>query len=288
MPLKARRKPPFVTDKVAWPAAKDRLHPKPGVIISNNVYDGAPKILQDKAKFLRVLNIEEKTYTYWHKRPYLSTGPAVSVVQSEGVKRVLGTVPIEADGSVAFYAPPVKALHFQLLDENYRALQTMRSFTGVMPGERRGCTGCHESHSKAPYQRGGASIAGSKQPRKITPPPWGSDTVSYLRYVRPLLDKYCGKCHMGDGTAKHDFDLTARPGLLGFDEPYLIMTGRPTWGRAYQRPKNPEPGLGIAGTIMVEGYGTRDPDPVFQGVDWLAIPPKMRNAPRIVRPGPIE
>ena len=99
---------------------------------------------------LRVLHIEPKTYTYWYKRPYLSTGPVVSVVQSEGVKRILGTVPIEADGSVMFHAPPGMALHFQLLDEQYRAMQTMRSFTGVMPGERRGCTGCHESHSRVP------------------------------------------------------------------------------------------------------------------------------------------
>ena len=92
---------------------------------------GAPEILRGKAKYLRILNIEHKTYTYWHKRPYLSTGPVVSGVQSEGVKRVLGTVPIEADGSVSFEAPSGIPLHFQLLDENHRALQTMRSFTGV-------------------------------------------------------------------------------------------------------------------------------------------------------------
>jgi hypothetical protein len=31
-----------------------------------------------------------------------------------------------------------------------------------------------------------------------------------------------------------------------------------------------------------------EPDPVFQGVDWLAIRPKLQSAPRIARPGPIE
>ena len=77
--------------------------------------------LAGHARYLRVLNIDPKTYTYWYKRPYISTGPVVSMVQSEGVKRVLGTVPIEADGSVAFRTPPGVALHFQLLDEQQRA-----------------------------------------------------------------------------------------------------------------------------------------------------------------------
>ena len=38
-------------------------------------------------------------------RPYLSTGPVISGVQSDGVRRVFGTVKIEDDGSVAFEAP---------------------------------------------------------------------------------------------------------------------------------------------------------------------------------------
>jgi len=347
LPLKPRPKPPVLGDRVLWPKHGELLDPKGGVIYSNNVYHGAPSELLGKAKFLRVLTIEHKTYTYWHKRPYLSTGPVVSGVQSEGVKRVLGTVPIEADGSVAFYAPSGKPLHFQLLDGEYRALQTMRSFTGVMPGERRGCLGCHELHSTTPAT-GPVSATASREPSKITPPPWGEDTVSYARYVRPVLDKYCGKCHQGDGKGRKKFDMTPRSGFLGFDETYWILTGKPAWGSPYKKPNNPPPGWGIADMIMVEGYHQRDPvayqtpkpmtrlsyksrlierassgkhhkvkvdpvsrrkliawvdamcpyrgdeegrqidDPVFQGVDWLAIRPKVKNAPRIVRPGPID
>ena len=134
IPLRPRPRPPVIVDRVDWPTEEEKLHPKPGVIYSGNVYFGAPKVLRDKAKYLRIMNIEPKTYTYWHKRPYLSTGPVVSMVQSEGVKRVIGTVPIETDGSVAFEAPSGLALHFQLLDDKYRALQTMRSFVGVQAG----------------------------------------------------------------------------------------------------------------------------------------------------------
>ena len=212
IPLRPRPRPPVIVDRVDWPTEEEKLHPKPGVIYSGNVYFGAPKVLRDKAKFLRIMNIEPKTYTYWHKRPYLSTGPVVSMVQSEGVKRVIGTVPIETDGSVAFEAPSGLALHFQLLDDKYRALQTMRSFVGVQPGEKRGCLGCHESHSKTP-DIAGKSLALMKRPRTIDPPPWKDTTVSYDRYVQPVLDQYCGKCHQGDGEARKTFDMTRRPGF---------------------------------------------------------------------------
>jgi len=347
MPLRPRKRPPAIADRVAWPSRQERLSPKGGVIFSANVYQGAPPELRGKATHLRVLNIDPKTYTYWHKRPYISTGPVVSAVQSEGVKRILGTVPIEADGSVAFRAPPGMALHFQLLDEHGRALQTMRSFVGLMPGEQRGCLGCHESHSRTPEIRG-PSRALVREPHPITPPPWGNDSVSYPRYVQPVLDAYCGKCHQGQGEAVKVLDLTRRPGFLNFDEPYMTLIGRPTWGKPYESPENPPPGWGIADTLMVEAYGKTDPagyqtpqpmtrlsyksrlvrrcssgehhgvkvdaislqrliawvdtmcpywgeeevreipDPEFQGVDWLAIRPRIKTAPKIVRPGPVD
>ncbi len=258
LPLRPRPRPPVLKDQVDWPSEDERLTPKGGVIFSSSVYQGAPEALRGKAKYLRILNIEHKTYSYWHKRPYLSTGPVVSGVQSEGVKRILGTVPIEADGSVSFKAPSGIPLHFQLLDENYRALQTMRSFSGVMPGERRGCLGCHERHSGAPMMAR-PSIAVNREAREITPPPWDDDTVSFARYVRPVLDEYCGKCHQGDGKARKTLDFTPKPGQLGFDESYWLLTGQPAWGAAYVMPEDPPPGFGIAGMLMVEGYDQRDP-----------------------------
>ena len=30
------------------------------------------------------------------------------------------------------------------------------------------------------------------------------------------------------------------------------------------------------------------PDPVFQGSDWLSIPPRLKTAPSPVRPGPFH
>ncbi len=346
MPVKPRPKPPVVPSSVQWPGKAERHNPAGGVLYSYNVYQNAPAQLRDKAKYLRILSMDAKTYSYWYKRPYASTGPVVSMVSSEGVKRILGTVPIEPDGSVSFDAPSGKALYFQLLDERHRALQTMRSITGVMPGETRGCLGCHEMHSVAPVGAGRAAAL-SRAPSRITPPPWGDESISYMRFVQPVLDRYCGECHQGSGKARETLDLTFRGDGL-FKEPYVTLLGNPSWGAAYHPPKDPPPGFGIADTILVEAYDTRDPaayatpepmtklsyrsrlverasngqhndvrvdevsrlrliawvdamgpyigeeevreidDPVFQGIDWLAMRPQIKNAPVVVRPGPIE
>ncbi len=348
MPVRPRPRPPVLTDRVAWPTREQREQPDPGVIYSGNVYVGAPPELEGRARYLRVLNIEHKTYTYWYRRPYLSTGPVVSAVQSDGVKRIFGTVPIEADGSVSFTAPAGEPLHFQLLDENYRALQTMRSFTGVMPGERRGCLGCHESHSRTPASFAELPRALFQPPRAIEPPPWGDASVSFPRFVQPVLDRDCGQCHQGEGEAREILDLTDRPGFLIFSEPYMHLTGRPTWNRPYEPPENPPPGFGYADMLHVEGYYETDPvayqtvppmtalsyrsrlielvsggehhgvqldpvslrkliawidtmapyrgaeevreidDPDFQGIDWLSIRPRVKTAPTIIRPGPVD
>ena len=83
--------------------------------------------------------------------------------------------------------------------------------------------------------------------------------MSFERYVQPVLNEYCGSCHQGNGEAREVLDLTARPGFLIFSEPYMLLTGRPSWGQPYVRPNNAPPGFGIANMIMVEGYDQRDP-----------------------------
>jgi Concanavalin A-like lectin/glucanases superfamily/Hydrazine synthase alpha subunit middle domain len=259
MPVKPRPKPPVMPSTVRWPTMAERHDPADGVIYSNNVYQGAPAQLRDKARYLRILTMDAKTYSYWYKRPYASTGPVVSMVSSEGVKRIVGTVPIERDGSVCFHAPSGKSLYFQLLDEQYRALQTMRSISGVMPGETRGCLGCHEMHGTAPVATSSApALALARPPSSITPPPWGDESISYMRFVQPVLDKYCGQCHQGDGEARQTLDLTFRGDGL-FKEPYVLLLGNPSWGAPYDPPENPPAGFGIADTILVEAFDQRDP-----------------------------
>jgi hypothetical protein len=109
-------------------------------------------------------------------------------------RQVLGTVPVEADGSAYFEAPPGKELYFQALDEHGLAIQSMRSGTYLQPGERLVCQGCHNPRHRAPEVRG-VPLAMRRGPSKIQPEADGSDPFSYPRLVQPVLDRHCVQCH---------------------------------------------------------------------------------------------
>ncbi len=264
-PFQPRKCPPMRPSMIKFPKKGEKA--KLGTLYSGNVYEGVDE-LKGKAKYLRVIQMDAKTYSFGFKSFHVS-GPATSIIQNDGIKRILGTVPVEKDGSVNFKVPAGKALHFQLLDENYRCLQIMRSFTGVMPGETRGCVGCHELKNTTPSQSG---IALTKPSKELTPPPWGSEvSIGYERFCQPILDKYCGKCHQGNGKARETLDLTLRGGLkeigitdeklLPFKQPYLTLIGKFKMPRNIKMPKGMKkvnsktPGFAIAGCIPVEYLG---------------------------------
>jgi len=254
MPIRPRIAPRRHPDRVAWPGTgKDRRPPKRGIVYSADVYHGVPDLQRGSVKHLRVIQMDARTYSTWTRDGRFS-GPVVSGVQDDGVKRILGTVPVLDDGSFATRVPAGQALHFQLLDERYRSLHTMRSFTGVMPGERRGCVGCHELHSTAPAAATALALKGP--PAELTPPPWGAESIGYERHVQPLLDRYCGKCHQGEGEGRKEYDLTLRPGRGAFQEPYLTLIGYAQYSGAASDRNNP----GIAGALKAENFDQRDPD----------------------------
>jgi len=273
MPLRPRPRPRVIPDRVEWPPiGPDQPPLKDGTMYSADVFEGAPLLPRDKVKYLRVLQIDAKTCTPW-KKTYQHSGPSISVTQADGVKRILGTTPVEADGSVCFKVPPGRALHFQLLDGDFRCVQTMRSFTGVMPGEVRGCVGCHEGRSATPVNTDGG-LAMRRGPLPLTPPPWGDGvSIGYERFVQPVLDRYCGKCHQGDGKARKKLDLTLRDSSLRdpvyprlppqFKEPYVTLVGggnnwyRPAGGRLINKHGLP---ASISGCLIVEGYRERTPE----------------------------
>ncbi|NCO93055.1 MAG: hypothetical protein COZ06_27785 [Armatimonadetes bacterium CG_4_10_14_3_um_filter_66_18] len=261
IPVKPRLAPPQQPDRVVWPGTgRDRKPVVGGTFYSADVYAGVPDLPRGSAKYLRVFQLDHKTYSTWQKT-YRHSGPPVSIIQEEGVKRILSEVPVEPDGSVYFEAPAGHSLYFQLLDERYRCLQTMRSFAGLMPGEQRGCVGCHESHSVAPPEAKGRALL--RPPTKLTPPPWGTESLSYERFAQPVLDRYCGKCHQGEGAARAKLDLTLRPGTSVFKEPYLTLVGSAGWGNPVAGAD--QPGYGIAGAIPVESMDPTRNDPQAYG-----------------------
>jgi len=125
--------------------------------------------------------------------------PRIGCAQQTNARAVLGTVPVEADGSAYFEAPVGKPIYFQALDERGLAIQSMRSVTYVHPGERLTCQGCHErKHTTNPV--GGTSpsrvpAALLRAPSAIQPDVEGSNPFNYPRLVQPALDRACVACH---------------------------------------------------------------------------------------------
>ena len=109
-------------------------------------------------------------------------------------KRILGDAPVEADGSAYFEAPPDRFLFFQLLDQQGRMIQSMRSGTTAMPGEQVGCVGCHENR-RTSVLTDGMPLA-MHRPASVLKPWYGPEReFSYLAEVQPVFDKHCVSCH---------------------------------------------------------------------------------------------
>ena len=113
------------------------------------------------------------------------------------VRHVLGTVPVEEDGSAHFRVPANRELFFQALDERGLAVQSMRSATYLQEKEHLVCQGCHEPKHRAPQSVGKKSepMALRRAPSMIRPDVDGANPFSYPRLVQPVLDRHCVKCH---------------------------------------------------------------------------------------------
>lgn len=239
LPVKKRPVPVALKSTVQWPSG-DRSRQAAGTFFSADVYEGAG-IPRGLVKHVQIVEAVNTTFTTWD-RDFRFEGPAISAVEADNVKRILGTAPVEADGSFHVEVPSGRTVHFQLLDEQYRAVQTMRSFTGLMPGERRGCVGCHEGRGQSPLAKD--AIALRRAASQLKPPPWGEETISFPRLVQPVLDGYCVKCHDGGSQATEPV-LTLRPGAGAesvFSTSYLHLIRS-----------------GLAGVIQAEQYDQRDP-----------------------------
>ena len=129
-------------------------------------------------------------------------------------RAVLGTVPVEADGSAHFTVPARRELYFQALDSEGLAVTSMRSATQFQPGEQAMCLGCHESRHDATPLLGTMPLAMRRAPSPLTPDVDGTNPFSYPRLVQPVLDKHCVACHRdhADEAPPLDSSLATHPG----------------------------------------------------------------------------
>lgn len=184
MPLRSRPVPPVL------PSALDRTELADGTFMLQNVYDSWPALpvgRETEITHLRIIQVMLKTTPNANQ-------PRVGFANASPGKQVLGTVPVESDGSAYFRAPAQTPLVFQALDRNGMAVQTMRSLTYLQPGEHASCVGCHEHRTGAPVPMG-AALAQQRGPSEIKPGPDGSKPLSYPLLVQPVLDKHCVECH---------------------------------------------------------------------------------------------
>jgi len=197
VPLGPRDRPPPL------PPLTESTVGEVGEFLVQDVHDGLPAEMRGQARYLQVVEAHER---HIHTSPY-----AIEVGPDSGfeTKTVLGTVPVERDGSAAFRVPAGKSLFFSVLDQDFRALHTMRSVTNLQAGERTACVGCHEGNRRAvPANR--PTLAMLRLPSDIEPPPWGVRPMEFATVVQPVLDRHCVRCHDGSGEDRHAFDLTDR------------------------------------------------------------------------------
>ena len=150
--------------------------------------------------------------------PHTANEPRIGHANAESARMLLGTVPVETDGSAYFRAPAGKPIYFQAVDEQGRAVQSMRSATYLQPGERRGCVGCHEPPGSVAASR--PTLATRRPPSRLQAGPEGSRPMSYPLLVQPVLDRHCVRCHDGqEGMGKSKLALTSNS-TKGFSRSY--------------------------------------------------------------------
>ncbi|MGB2820871.1 MAG: hypothetical protein WBF17_07815, partial [Phycisphaerae bacterium] len=122
IPIRPRSKPPVASEL----ARRDATRPAEGRMLLVNVYDGLPGLERGSVRRLRIVGVPAKV------QPQMNS-PSIGVTREDPGKCVLGTVPIEPDGSAYFRMPAGVNVFFQALDAHGRAVQTMRTVTYVQP-----------------------------------------------------------------------------------------------------------------------------------------------------------
>jgi Hydrazine synthase alpha subunit middle domain len=69
---------------------------------------------------------------------------------SSGKMKLLGTAPVERDGSFFVHVPSDQALQIELLDAAGKTLKRESGFFWMRRGEQRVCVGCHAGPETAP------------------------------------------------------------------------------------------------------------------------------------------
>lgn len=207
-----------------------------GVYYMQNIYEGngLKGVEPGVIKQLRVVEIEYRAASVGaamgqDKGGGGHAGSPVGVGNASwDVKKVLGVVDVQPDGSAFFKVPARLPLYFQALDEKGRVVQTMRSWSTLQPGEVQSCVGCHEHKNTVPVSGHPVSLAMNKGIQELLPEDGdGIRTFSYLKEVQPIWDRHCISCHNGTEhkmSLRGDMKVVDHQTKRKYAESYLNLT----------------------------------------------------------------
>lgn len=171
---------------------------EPAKFLVHDIYEGLTGVPRGTIRQLRVLETTSRISGIPRGGRWWNQAFLVSWQGSYDVKRFLGVVPVEADGSAYFEAPPGKPLYVQALDQGGRLVQSMRTFVQAVPGVTRSCQGCHvRDDDRAAGMLPQRPLALQKPAARLQPEPWGGGFLDYPTMVQPVLDRHCVSCHGG-------------------------------------------------------------------------------------------
>jgi hypothetical protein len=203
--LQPRKKPPVIaasSDHKGYQyrdPADENQDPQPewGTFFVQDVYQGIETLVKrGEIKSLAIMEQLPKTaFPYrggqWGAVPVTGRG-------TMHVRRLVGTVPVESDGSAHFKAPAIRDISFNALDAEGRTIMKMGSATQVMPGETIGCIGCHEPRNSTPPTDKYMPIAAMHKASIPERTDWGTNgIIDFVKVVQPVFDKQCTSCHSG-------------------------------------------------------------------------------------------
>ena len=212
-PLVGRTREPIV-------AAANDWRQDTGRVILLDVYRGRRMdgVQRGEIKKLLVLETLPKPMNYTGGMEPLSYGGTFTL------ERILGTIPVEADGSAHAELPAARSLFFVALDANERSVKRMQSFMTLMPGETTTCAGCHEQRGATPPSGIGEAMAIRRPPSRLVPFAGIPDVIDYPRDIQPIFNRHCLSCH-DDDKRQGRLTLSGDRGPI-FSLSYYALTAR--------------------------------------------------------------
>ncbi|MFI3263565.1 MAG: NPCBM/NEW2 domain-containing protein, partial [Rikenellaceae bacterium] len=186
MPVMKREIPAVIPEKTPMEVADT---PQQATVFIQDIYEGEGLVgvPRGTVKQFRVMSYE---YAYWDSpSDHMNNG----VQSGWEIKRELGRVDVNPDGSALFNIPANTPISLQPIDSTGAAVQLMRSWLTAMPGEVVSCVGCHEDQNSIAIPK--RVMASQQDPIDIVEPEGGIRPFTFEREIQPILDRACLACH---------------------------------------------------------------------------------------------